>query len=236
MSDSGPTCPWCGQAARVELFEAWDHDFMIDTCCEDAHEELSAQLSGHPSEGARLLRSMQAEALLGHPLRAISDGGGHLILDYRLRVDPLPFAQAREFVRIHHRHCKPPVGWRFGAGCWNGRTLIGVIMVGRPVARMLDAHTIVEVNRLCLDFTQPAPLRFNAVSKLLSYAAREARIRGFSRIITYTLGHESGHSLRASGWTPTRRSRGGSWSRKRRPRNGDTPESAKQRWERVLAC
>lgn len=207
---------------------------MLDTCCEFVHEWLARRLSDNPSDGATLLRELEAEALLGSPIRAVSGHAGSLLIDYRLRIAPIPFVGARDFVRVHHQHCDPPVGWRFGAGCWNGPTLVGVIMVGRPVARMIDGATTVEVNRLCLDFSLPDPLRFNAVSKLLSYAVREARRRRFSRIITYTLQCESGHSLKAAGWMPTRTTRGGSWQRRGRTKYYTGPIGPKQRWERAL--
>ena len=35
----------------------------------------------------------------------------------RPHVVPITLKQAREFVAAHHRHNKPPVGWKFGLAC-----------------------------------------------------------------------------------------------------------------------
>lgn len=228
-------CAWCGQPHHCEILEAWGHEIMFDTCCEGAHEDLIARLTGAPGEAVQILRDMAAEPLLGRPLRGLLAEGPSLELDYRLRIGPIRFGQARAFVLRHHEHCRPPAGWRFGAAIWNGPTLIGVAMVGRPVARLIDAATTVEVNRLCLDRTLSSGLRRNAVSMLLGHAAREARRRGFLRIITYTLESESGASMRASGWAEDGRSRGGSWSRPARARGSSGPTEPKVRWARELA-
>lgn len=229
------TCRWCGQPRQCEILEAWGHEVMFETCCEAEHEALLTRLADDPDGAAGILRHMDAEQLLGWRLRGLLADGPGLALDYRLRIAPIRFGRARDFVMRHHEHCRPPAGWRFGAGCWNGPTLVGVAMVGRPVARMIDAKATVEVNRLCLDRSLPAGLRRNAVSMLLGHAAREARRRGFSRIITYTLESESGSSLRASGWSEDGRSRGGSWSRPARARGVSGPTEPKVRWARELA-
>lgn len=234
-ADAERECAWCGQPRHCEILEAWGHEIMFDSCCADAQEDLTARLAADPAEAIRILRDMDAEQLLGRSLRGLLAEGPSFELDYRLRIAPIRFGRAREFVLRHHAHCRPPAGWRFGAGCWNGPTLIGVSMVGRPVARMIDASTTVEVNRLCLDRSLSSGLRRNAVSKLLGHAAREARRRGFTRIITYTLESESGASMRASGWFEDGRSRGGSWSRPARARGVSGPTEPKVRWARELA-
>ncbi|MHA6346439.1 XF1762 family protein [Roseivivax sp. CAU 1761] len=210
-------CPWCGQASFAELHEAWGHEF-----------------AGDPKDAAEILRQMGADVLLGCAIRGVSSETPSLLLDFRLSVRPVRFAVAKEFVRRHHAHCRPPAGWKFGLGCWNGPSLIGVAMVGRPVARMIDATQVLEVNRLCLDRSMPSAHRFNASSMLYGWAAREARRRGYSKIITYTLSSESGASLRASGWAEEDRSRGGGWSRPSRGRSNPTPTEPKVRWARVL--
>ena len=56
----------------------------------------------------------------------------------RPHVVPITLKQAREFVAAHHRHNKPPVGWKFGIGLQLGEKLIGVATAGRPVARHYD--------------------------------------------------------------------------------------------------
>jgi len=227
-------CTWCGDPALVEIFEAWGHEVMFETCCAARLEAVSDILAGDAREAAEHLRALGVEDLLGGRLRGFSTQGPGFELDFQLSVRPVRFAVARSFVLTHHHHCRPPAGWRFGLGCWNGPTLVGVAMVGRPVARMLDASRIVEVNRLCIDRTLSDALRRNAASKLLGAAAREARRRGFARIITYTLERESGASLRAAGWTAEHRSPGGIWSRPSRGRGSSGPTDPKIRWARAL--
>lgn len=227
-------CPWCGDPLTAEIFEVWGHEFMLETCCEALHDQVSILLAGDPREAIDLIRDMNAEELIGHRLRGLISDGSQLLLDFRLRTAPIAFSRARSFVARHHAHCKPPAGWRFGLGCWNGLSLVGVSMVGRPVARMIDSTTTVEVNRLCLDRDLPHALRYNAASMLLGQSAREARRRGYSRIITYTLASESGASLKAAGWKEDGQTRGGSWSRTSRKRSDSGPTGVKTRWTRSL--
>lgn len=232
--EKSEVCPWCGDEPAQELHEAWGHEFLIDTCCEGRNAFVVQLLQEDPKAAAVLMRDMGAEDLLGQRLRNVISTEPSFLLDFRISVGPIKFSVAKQFVLDHHQHCRPPAGWRFGFGCWNGPSLVGVAMVGRPVARMIDANQVVEVNRLCLDRTLPAALRFNASSKLLSAAAKEAKTRGFQRSITYTLDSENGASMRASGWVEDGRSRGGSWTRAGRDRPNPKPTEAKVRWARAL--
>jgi len=183
--DSADQCPWCQQVPIAGLHEAWGHEFMLDACCEGMHAFLSHALAEGGKSALSLVKLLGAADLLPHQLRGIGKDGPGLELDYRLAIRPVRFGICKKFVQDHHAHCRPPAGWRFGAGCFNGPTLVGVAMVGRPVARMLDASQVVEVNRLCIDRSISPALRRNAASMLLGFAAREARRRGFRRIITY---------------------------------------------------
>lgn len=61
-----------------------------------------------------------------------------------------------------------------------------------------------------------------------------AKALGSTLLITYTLLEESGASLRASGFTPTHKTQGGTWHRAARPRQDKAPISRKIRWERGL--
>jgi len=148
----------------------------------------------------------------------------------RLTVRMVTLAEARAFIERHHRHHNPPVGHRLSLGCYAGGRLCGVAVLSRPVARMTDARAVLEVSRVCTDGTP------NACSKLLSIAARFARLVGFESIQTFTLPEEGGASLRAAGWTRApRRSPGGSWNG--RVRNGRTdgqPQGPKWKWTRRL--
>lgn len=116
----------------------------------------------------------------------------------------------------------------------NGADLVAVAMVGRPVARMIDGAKVVEVTRLCVNPQLDQELAWNACSMLYAEAAREAKRRGFEKIITYTLESESGHALKASGWAIEAKTRGGSWSRPSRARQDVGPTCPKVRWAKVL--
>lgn len=104
---------------------------------------------------------------------------------------------AKAFIAEHHRHHKPPGGDVFRIGIARDGELIGVAMVGRPVARAFDDGYTLEVNRTC---TLPPPDGKNANSMLYGACWRATKALGFRRLITYTQEDESGASLRAAGW------------------------------------
>ena len=145
----------------------------------------------------------------------------------RLRLTPITLAEAKAFVGTHHRHHKFVLGHLFGLGCLVDGRLVGVAIVGRPVARMRDDGETAEVTRLCTDGTR------NACSFLYGACAREAAKRGYTRIGTYILESENGASLRASNWTLRYKTRGGSWHRAGRPRIDKAPTVKKFLYERM---
>ena len=124
-----------------------------------------------------------------------------------MRIVPIKQRDARAFVDQHHRHNKAPRGSGFQIGLEVDSKLVGVIMVGRPVARRLDDGFTLEVNRTCIDGYHK-----NACSKLLGHAVKVGKNLGYRKIITYTLPQESGASLRGAGWTLEKvTSGGGDW-------------------------
>lgn len=143
-----------------------------------------------------------------------------------------------ESVEKNHSHHKAPQGWKFGVAVNNGPRRVGVAVVSNPVSRLLmqQEPDTLEVTRVCV-WGHPK-LRRNAVSKLYSLCAREAKKLGASKLITYTLESESAGSLVASGWTPVALSEGGAWDRPGRKREGRGKvaeyTSPKVRWEKVL--
>lgn len=142
-----------------------------------------------------------------------------------LALQPITFAEASAFIREHHRHHIPSVGWKFGVAVNNGNDVVGVCTVGRPVARHLDDSWTLEVTRNCTDGTP------NACSMLYGAAWRAAKALGYKRLITYTLKSEAGTSLRASGWAVLYETSGGSWSCKSRPRVDKAPTTQKILWQ-----
>jgi hypothetical protein len=230
-------CPFCGGDADLDLFEVWSpRDFQLSTCCEGLHTLVCDELAQEDREGAALLGALGMNELgLGRVRRVVDDGFGHLVVDWNLELCKVEWAVAKEFVRSHHEHCPPPVGWKFGAGIRNGRELIGVVTVGRPVARAYDAKKyIVEVNRVCVRRDIPRGLAWNACSMAYGFAAREARRRKFAEIITYTLESEDATTLKAAGWTLDGVTRGGTHSCPSRPRVDKTSTERKHRWKKVL--
>lgn len=230
-------CPWCGEEYTLDLVEVWPDEraWMFSTCCEGAEQEMRYELEVDPRNACAILRPVFAG--YGIPVRSLfaDDDAGVLRLDFGLELGTVALAEARSFVARHHRHHRnPPPGWRWGHGVFNGGQLVGVAMVGRPVARAIDPQHVVEVNRLCIDpGLHPAVVR-HAASKLYGAAAREARRRRFHRIITYTLESESGISLRAAGWEPRAVTKGGRWDTPARRRATAAPTCRKVRWERDL--
>jgi hypothetical protein len=146
-----------------------------------------------------------------------------------MRSVHVELAEANDFVARLHRHHKPVRGHRFSVGATKQGQLVGVAIVGRPVARAVDQRAIVEVLRLCTDGTA------NACSFLYGLCARVAGDLGYARIQTYILDTEPGASLRAAGWEMVARVKGRDWNRPSRGgRRTDQPMVDKQRWERRL--
>jgi len=142
-----------------------------------------------------------------------------------LELVPITFAEACRFIVQHHRHHLPPVGWKFGLAVSDGERIVGVVTVGRPVARALDNGWTLEVTRSCTDGTH------NAASMLYAAAWRAARAMGYRRMVTYTLVEEPGTCLKAAGWKALYQTRGETWNRPSRPRVDKAPTGPKTLWE-----
>lgn len=111
-----------------------------------------------------------------------------------LQLVPIDLDTANRFVAMWHRHNGPVVGHKYSIGVAHDDQLVGVIIIGRPVARHLDDGRTLEVTRSATDGTK------NANSMLYAAAWRTASSLGYRRLITYTQGDESGVSLHAAGW------------------------------------
>jgi hypothetical protein len=229
------SCLFCGQPEEAEIFERWGHDFMLRTCCESLHEQIILEMNIDPKWAREFLRTLHIEQLCGEKLRRVADDGAcGLILDWQLRLKTPSHAAVRQFVARHHAHCDAPTAWRFHNAVHNGRTLVGVAIVGNPVARAFMGRGILEVNRLCIRRDIPAALRWNAASMLYGWCAREARRRGWHKIITYTRADEPGTSLEAAGWVREAKIRGRGWHSSKRARSNRNGWIDKIRWSRVL--
>ena len=151
-----------------------------------------------------------------------SPGGGRLALC----LQPLTLAEARRFVDLHHRHHRAPQGGLWAIGLNEAEQVVGVAIVGRPVARLFDDSWTAEVTSSCLLEGHP-----NAASKLYAACWRAARAMGYRRLITYVLKEESGTSVRAAGWRELYTTAGGTWNRPDRPRVDRHPLGPKVLWE-----
>lgn len=144
----------------------------------------------------------------------------------KLTIVPVTFREACDFVAAHHRHHKPPRGHKFSVGVARDEVLVGVAIIGRPVARAYDDGRTLEVTRTATDGTP------NANSVLYGAARRAVFALGYDRLITYTQEGECGASLRGAGWTviAKRKPRAG-WHTPSRPRENKNDHVERTLWD-----
>jgi hypothetical protein len=155
--------------------------------------------------------------------------------------------EAKRYLRrSDHYLGNPPPGALFAIGVRaevpglfgpvGGGQLMGLCLVGRPVARALPQDgSMGEVTRLHL---QPG-LPYGTASRVLRYAADIARARGMDALISYhERGRHTGCVYRKAGfrhWGPHPRVRKSGWkSRARSDSAGRAGLTAKRRWLLVL--
>jgi hypothetical protein len=186
---------------------------------------------GLPTEGAEPRQHAKVVTNLSkssNTHRGILDGtlSDSSTAPLRLEAFNLGREQANSLVRRFHRHHGPVTGFKFAIGLRRGTEIVGVVIAGRPVARLLDDGATLEITRLAVKDGVP-----NACSKLYGHAVRAGRALGFDSIVTYTLAEEPGTSLRAAGFRHAGESGGGSWTRPSRKREDGHPLGPKVRWE-----
>ncbi|WMT90133.1 XF1762 family protein [Pelagibacterium sp. H642] len=145
----------------------------------------------------------------------------------KLELSTIDLASANAFVDRLHRHHGRVVGHKFSLAALRDGEVVGIAIVGRPVARMRDDGLTLEVTRLCTDGSR------NVCSFLYGATARAAFALGYKRIGTYILASEGGVSLSAAGWRQIGEVKGRSWSCKSRPRIDKHPVSDKLLFEAV---
>ena len=142
-----------------------------------------------------------------------------------MQAVPLTLKKANNFIKKHHRHNKPVVGYKFAIGALKDGRLVGVAIVGRPVARNLDDGLTAEITRVCTDGTK------NANSFLYARCKKICQLMGYKRVITYTLERESGASLMAVGAKFDAEVKPTGWNRPNRKRKEqDVYFKRKKRW------
>src|SRR5689334_16682275 len=112
----------------------------------------------------------------------------HLPPSYvKLVIVPIPLQVANSFVERFHRHNGAVQGAKFCVGIADETTgmLRGVVIVGRPIARLLQDGYTLEVTRCCTDGPP------NACSMLYNAARTSAFSQGYRKLVTYTLQSES---------------------------------------------
>jgi hypothetical protein len=147
-----------------------------------------------------------------------------------LSLVPCSIADAKSFVGQHHRHSGVPVGALFAVAAALSGAVVGVAIIGRPIARELQDGFTAEVTRVATTGNR------NACSLLYGASWRACRALGYRRLVTYTLSTEPGSSLRAAGWRVVAETRAESWNRASRPRVDRAPKQAKLRWEAQSAA
>jgi len=147
-----------------------------------------------------------------------------------LSAVPMTLTEATNFVANFHRHNKAPKFGLFAVGVSDGNELVGVAIVNRPVARMLDDGETVEVTRCCVNDKAPK----GACSFLYARCWQAAKALGWKKIITYTLQSESGASLRGAGWkviAQTKKRNPSDWQSRPGREWQSVVGQAKLRWE-----
>lgn len=145
-----------------------------------------------------------------------------------MRIAPITFKAASEYINKHHRHHKASIGCKFCISVVDDSgQLHGVAVCGRPVSRHLDDGETLEINRVCTDGAM------NACSMLYGACCRIAKAMGYSKVITYILASENGASLKASNFVCEGEAGGTHWTGSRN-RGQDIPAEMKTRWVRIL--
>jgi len=146
---------------------------------------------------------------------------------------PMTIKAAKIFVGKYHRHNKPPQGGLFAVGCSSEDGIVGVAIVGRPVARLLQDGFTAEVTRTCVI---PGAQK-GSNSFLYGACWRAARALGYRKLVTYSLKRESGASLRGAGFKEIAEIKKDltGWDREGRPRGWQPIYGEdKIRWEKSI--
>lgn len=145
-----------------------------------------------------------------------------------LELQPVTLLKARHFIDAHHRHHGGPIGGKFAIGLNRDGVVVGVVVVGGPIARNFDDGWTAEVTRCCvLEGVR------NGCSMLYGASRRAALAMGYRRLITYTRCDEPGTSLLAAGWKIIAERPARSWqlASKSRPRVDTTDPIQRKLWE-----
>ena len=149
-----------------------------------------------------------------------------------MQLVPITLKQANDFVAAHHRHHGPVTGWKWGVGVEQDGELIGVGIAGRPNSRMTQSKEpqTIEVTRVCTLGHKNVP------SMIYGALSRAAFALGYTKIISFILCTETGHSLKCANWKCIGKTAGGSWHRPSRTRHNDHPLEPKLKFALEANC
>lgn len=148
-----------------------------------------------------------------------------------LRVVQITHDEANAYVGQHHRHSQPTTGHKWSVGAVADGAIVGVAIIGRPVARRLQDGWTLEVLRVC---TLGYP---NACSFLYGASWRAMKALGYLRGVTYTTTDEDAASVRAAGWVKdNERSEPRSWDQPSRHRDDKHTPTGVVRWRITAAA
>ena len=139
-----------------------------------------------------------------------------------MEIRQIKWRTARRVCDAHH-YLGSPVGQKFSLGIYEGWQLLGEMIWGQPVARVLDDGETLEMTRMCL-MIQRANLASQSLSKAVKWIRQN---RSEKRLISYSDGNHKGTIYAAAGWSPTPTKGGGKWKSGRGRR-------ATVRWERQV--
>jgi len=154
-----------------------------------------------------------------------------------LSVLPIPVKRALCFVAEHHRRLPRLQGAMWAVAVLRDGRVVGVAVVGRPTARLLDSTDLptptLQVLRVACLPDASSDGHKGANSMLYGAVARAARGMGCIDLCTYIHHDEPGTSLKAAGWIEDRahESSGGSYDRPSRRRSAPVEGGGRKiRW------
>lgn len=134
----------------------------------------------------------------------------------RLTVRPSNLDEARYYVRKWHSHNKEFEGYMWALACeYTNGDVLGLAVIGRPVAAGLQDGRTIEVNRLATPGLRADRRCWGVASLLLRCAWSAAWAMGVRRGVSYTRKGESGACYAAAGWVPAAHVRGRPWPERR---------------------
>lgn len=144
---------------------------------------------------------------------------------HEVSTRPYPIVDAKKFIRVTHRRLPNVTTAMWAIAAVVNDDVVGVALVGRPLARMSCDGVSLEVTRCAV--TEGAT---NACSALYGACSRAARAMGAEDMWTSVHLDESGKSLRAAGWIEIGECGGGEWSRDGRQREMAVDPKPKIKW------